>query len=514
MDEDLRNNQIDGADDVADKENESPEMVFEDVQSEEENDESGDSFSDNEEDSAIDEDVVVEDINSSEDDVLEDEEDTFDDEKEAADDDQDDINDESTDSDDDLDGEDDLDDIEDDDLDVEGKKNKGSRGKNKQRNLKRGFKIVPHEPEEDTNPSLKLYNEMVRHTYNYDESGIPLNGLSSGRADEIYECVRGDYPELFWLCSWTIRGDFIYLVYRCRKPNGDIDKKQIEKKLHELKVGSKFFTHGITRRTDPYKALITIYKRLILAIDYDELGSEAGIDEDFSADDKIRSLHSAIIRHKVVCAGYAAAMQYLLQQVGIPCAYVSSEDINKVGHAFNIVKIGKYCYYLDATWGDMSNTKYGDKDNDIVLYEYCCVSFSDFCKTSPKDLHNHIPKRKYYPWFKKDLKANRHEYYRYRKCFISRYNEDELVRIFVTCAKEYNPKEDGRFSVSFRCTTVELLRQVLSMIQNPSNYARILNKAKTILGKNKRAAKLFDNRIDKYVYGESAVISIIYKKED
>ena len=52
------------------------------------------------------------------------------------------------------------------------------------------------------------------------------------------------------------------------------------------------------------------------------------------------------------------------------------------------------------------------------------------------------------------------------------------------------------------------------MIQNPSNYVRIVNKAKTILGKNKRAAKLFDNRIDKYVYGESAVISIIYKKED
>ena len=376
-----------------------------------------------------------------------------------------------------------------------------------------GLKIVPFEAQEETNPVIKVYNEMARHAYDYDEGMFSREGLSDNKLDEIFSCVIGDFPELFWIKGYRWSSSEVGLNFRCKKPSGEIDIKQIERKLHELKNGSKFFTRGINKRTDPYKALLTIYKRLILTIDYDGQGLNANIDEDVSKDDRLRSLHSALVRHKTVCAGYAAAMQYLLQAVGIPCAYVVSEVKNNGCHAFNIAKIGKYCYYLDVTWGDRSNTLNGSKDNDKINFEYCCVPYEEFTKTSAVYLHNHIPNHKKYPWFKKELKANRHEYYRYNKAFVTKYNEEDLARIFAGTAKRYNPKEDGRFCISLRCTTQGLARQIMNMVINYSNYARIRDKAIKILAKDRRAAKLLERKVESVETGtETSVVKIWYVK--
>ena len=91
--------------------------------------------------------------------------------------------------------------------------------------------------------------------------------------------------------------------FRCRDANGNLDLKQIKTKHQELRRAAKFFTKGITRRTNPYKAVLTIYRRLILTLDYDSIGLDAKIDKDMSKDDSLRSLYNALVNHKVVCAG-------------------------------------------------------------------------------------------------------------------------------------------------------------------------------------------------------------------
>ena len=396
----------------------------------------------------------------------------------------------------------------------ENKRRKKEKQLLKDKKKRKGYKIVPYEIVEDENPTIKLYNEIARHAYNYDKGAISREGISKEKLNEIYNCVLGDFPEIFWVKTYSSTPTEMFLEFRCTKANGELDVKQVERKLSELKAGARYFTRGISRRTDPYKALLTIYKRLILTLDYDSKGLDARIDLDMSKDDRLRSLHSALVRHKTVCAGYASAVQYLLHSVGISCAWVLSEVRNGGCHAFNIVKIGKYCYYLDATWGDWSNTKNGSAYSDFITYDYCCVPYSEFIQTDKSMLHNHIPSHVVYPWFKKELKANRHEYYRYRNCFISRYNEDDLVRVFVNNAKEYDPVEDGRFSVSFRCTSAELANQIIDMLRTPSNYVRIINKAKLSLEKNKRASKLLDKRIEGFYGKDNPVVKIFYVKDE
>lgn len=51
--------------------------------------------------------------------------------------------------------------------------------------------------------------------------------------------------------------------------------------------------------------------------------------------------------HEVVCAGFTLAYSYLLKQVGVESAYVSS---NQMGHAWNRVKIGGSWYNVDNTY--------------------------------------------------------------------------------------------------------------------------------------------------------------------
>ncbi len=349
-------------------------------------------------------------------------------------------------------------------------------------------KILPHEKEEETNPRVKLYNEMVRHAMCYDTEFFSRCGVDSDEElEKIYNYVMGDYPEIFWTDGYTYTKDSVKFIYRCVNEDGVLDVKQIDRKREALKKGAKFFTKGITRKTKPYDALITIYRRLVLTLDYDGRGLQARVDEDMTKDDRLRSLYSAIVEHKVVCAGYASAMQYLLQSVGISCGYVSSNRVGGSGHAFNALKLGKYCYYLDATWGDKSNTNTGDFGKNDVRYDYCCVPLREFLLTDKSQEAFHTPNAKLYPELE-EFKDINHEYFRFRKAYLVRYDEEAIINVFASTAIGFDEKEMGAFTVGFRCHDQALMRFIVNQIRTKSNFDRIISKAKAIVKAKKRSA--------------------------
>ncbi len=342
---------------------------------------------------------------------------------------------------------------------------------------KKMYKILPKEKDEDSNPKVKLYNEIVRHAMAYDVEFFSRCGVTDdGELEKIYSYVLGDYPEIFWLDGYRYNPEGIQLNYRCVDEDGNLDVKQIDRKREALKKASKQFTKGITRKTKPYDALLTIYRRLVLTLDYDGRGLQARVDEDITKDDRLRSLYSAIVEHKVVCAGYAVAMQYLLQSVGISCGYVSSNRAGGSGHAFNALKIGKYCYYLDATWGDRSNTNTGDFGKNDIRYDYCCVPLREFLMTDKSQEVFHSPNSRLYPELE-EFKDTNHEYFRFRKAYLVRYDEEAIVNVFASAASTYDEKEMGSFTVGFRCHDLALARYVSSQLRNGATLKRVLDKA-------------------------------------
>ncbi|MDE7433438.1 MAG: leucine-rich repeat protein [Lachnospiraceae bacterium] len=73
-----------------------------------------------------------------------------------------------------------------------------------------------------------------------------------------------------------------------------------------------------------------------------------------------------------VCNGYANAMKFLLEKVGIESYIVSSYDME---HAWNIVKVDGKWYHVDATWDD----PVGEKD-DYVIHTYFLKSDDEIKK--------------------------------------------------------------------------------------------------------------------------------------
>ncbi len=357
-----------------------------------------------------------------------------------------------------------------------------------------GDKMVPHEPEEDTNPAIRLYNDIVRAAYNYSGDGISRIGLSDDMVQRIFYYVLGDYPELFWVQTYSYTPSEIFLKFRCKDAYGNLDVKQVNKKRAALRKGAKKFTKGISRRTDPYEAFLKIYRRLILTLDYDGKGLDMGVDRDVTKDDPLRSLYSAIVENKVVCAGYAAALQYLLQSAGLVCGYVISEvdALSGVCHAFNMVKIGRFVYYVDATWGDISNTKTGDANVDLVLYDYCCVPYNEFLKANPGDQIYHTPRKSFYP----DLGAmqySNHEFFRYQNAYFDRYDPDRIAEAFARFALEYDAKTMGDFTLGFRCPDASQLQYIAHSLETQNGLSMVKERAAEIVGKkNKKALKLLE----------------------
>ena len=120
------------------------------------------------------------------------------------------------------------------------------------------------------------------------------------------------------------------------------------------------------------------------------------ITQDMSAYDKVKTVYTYLIDHaeyeaseddqniagifwkkKAVCAGDARAVQYLLEQLGVPCIYVegNARDSDE-GHAWNIVEINGEQYYVDATNGDQPAFLEGDavslEEHKTTIYDYLC----------------------------------------------------------------------------------------------------------------------------------------------
>lgn len=60
--------------------------------------------------------------------------------------------------------------------------------------------------------------------------------------------------------------------------------------------------------------------------------------------------YAALFNHTSVCQGYAVLTYRMMLEAGIDCRVITGDD-----HAWNIVQIGDYYYFIDTTWDDGDN---------------------------------------------------------------------------------------------------------------------------------------------------------------
>lgn len=190
-----------------------------------------------------------------------------------------------------------------------------------------------------------LYGQMYANAENASASFAPEVQVSKDQVNTVFEAVFYDHPELFWLDTgysyrYTDDGKIV-----------EIDLK-FNETANDLENAKAAFNNAA-------QAIITQAKQYPDAVSQERYVHDAIIDEtDYDLNASLnQSAYSALVNHSTVCAGYAKAFQYIMDQLGIPAYYVTGTSENE-DHAWNIVVINGVNTNVDLTWDDTSGERY------------------------------------------------------------------------------------------------------------------------------------------------------------
>ena len=265
-----------------------------------------------------------------------------------------------------------------------------------------------------------VYNQICLAAESYVTSiTAPAADVTSDTMHKIYNYLMDDHPEYFWLdkFSWRYNGstqlitsiDMIYCYAQSEIPSL---KQRIDSEVGKICA-------GLTAESSDYEVLLAAFEGIIELVDYDTLTLEATEGEE-NADgepDELRNLVGTFVNKKVVCVGYAKALQYILQKYGIESACINNED-----HSWNLVKIDGDYYYVDATWGDASNTD-PDRNEDIgIKYGFMCMTTEELETLDSHDIPDDVPVP--------ECTATEYDYFVQNDLMFDYYDTDKLQELF------------------------------------------------------------------------------------
>lgn len=225
-----------------------------------------------------------------------------------------------------------------------------------------------------TEEEQRVYRELLKGI-RAREKEFYLTISDDDIIDRSYHAVLKDHPEIFWVHNRekiykTTYSDSDYCVFTpgYTYTDGEIDEIQtaMEQSFQEVRA-------LIPEDAGDYEKVRIVYTYVI-----DHTQYQTGEDD--------QSIAGVFWKKSAVCAGYAGAVQYLLERLDIPCIYVDGSTKGSTeGHAWDIVKIGQEYYYVDATNGDQPNFLNGDaaqlEEHKTIIYDYLCPFPEEYEKT-------------------------------------------------------------------------------------------------------------------------------------
>ena len=225
-----------------------------------------------------------------------------------------------------------------------------------------------------TEEEQRVYRELLKGI-RAREKEFYLTISDDDSIDRSYHAVLKDHPEIFWVHNRekiykTTYSDSDYCVFTpgYTYTDSEIDEIQtaMEQSFQEVRA-------LIPEDAGDYEKVRIVYTYVI-----DHTQYQTGEDD--------QSIAGVFWKKSAVCAGYAGAVQYLLERLDIPCIYVDGSTKGSTeGHAWDIVKIGQEYYYVDATNRDQPDFLNGDaaqlEEHKTIIYDYLCPFPEEYEKT-------------------------------------------------------------------------------------------------------------------------------------
>ena len=225
-----------------------------------------------------------------------------------------------------------------------------------------------------TKEEQRVYRELLKGI-RAREKEFYLTISDDDSIDRSYHAVLKDHPEIFWVHNRekiykTTYSDSDYCIFTpgYTYTDSEIDEIQtaMEQSFQEVRA-------LIPEDAADYEKVRIVYTYVI-----DHTQYQTGEDD--------QSIAGVFWKKSAVCAGYAGAVQYLLERLDIPCIYVDGSTKGSTeGHAWDIVKIGQEYYYVDATNGDQPDFLNGDaaqlEEHKTIIYDYLCPFPEEYERT-------------------------------------------------------------------------------------------------------------------------------------
>ncbi len=288
------------------------------------------------------------------------------------------------------------------------------------------------------------------------------------RLDTVVQAIEYDRPDLFYFKGYSYCGNVINLVYH-------ISKSEAESMIKQIEESASKYIEGIDDSMSAYDVALRLHVKMINSVDYDSLAleveernSQNGIQRE--GIDRLRTVCGVLLDRKAVCAGYAKAMQYLLQKCGVESGYIVGAMREENGnlsqteyHAWNILKMDGDYYLLDTTWDDGSNT-------DVQKVFTLDYGFDYFGVTTEEMLRSRDAN--WCPVAIPQCTATRCNYYYHNGCVLDSYDLDKIIVIVETAAK------NGSEYCKFKCTSQSVRDEICQrLLEGGEDWKKVLKAA-------------------------------------
>ena len=190
----------------------------------------------------------------------------------------------------------------------------------------------------------QIYSQIYANAMSLTPSFTPVATVSVSQLKTVFEAVYNDHPELFWLdtgysCKYLRSGRCAEITLKFNETADALEQARLAFQGAAGNIVAQARGLGSQAEMEKY-----VHDALMGLVEYDV------------AAPMNQSAYSALVGGRSVCAGYARAFQYIMQELGIPCYYCTGyagED-----HAWNIVKIDGVYQNVDVTWDDTEEPTY------------------------------------------------------------------------------------------------------------------------------------------------------------